>query len=135
MLGIVQSALYQFGSEAVKPFATVIIGGLISATLLTLTCFPRSTPISKNHEKLEVHPMKEIRAYIEPFMLSKVTQALLEIPDFPGMSVSDCEGFGQANLSPDETLLSICQKSIEILASDELVEIIFNTIMLTANTH
>jgi nitrogen regulatory protein P-II 1 len=39
--------------------------------------------------------MKEIRAYIEPFMLSKVTQALLEIPDFPGMSVSDCEGFGQ----------------------------------------
>jgi heavy metal efflux system protein len=29
--------LYQFGSEAVKSFATVIIGGLISATLLTLT--------------------------------------------------------------------------------------------------
>jgi nitrogen regulatory protein P-II 1 len=64
-----------------------------------------------------------------------VTQALLEITDFPGMSASDCEGFGQANLSLDETLLSICQKSIEILASDELVEIIFNTIMLTANTH
>ncbi|SCX63337.1 nitrogen regulatory protein P-II 1 [Nitrosospira sp. Nsp1] len=37
--------------------------------------------------------MKEIRAYIQPFMLSKVTQALLEIPGFPGMSVSDCEGF------------------------------------------
>ncbi len=28
-------------------------------------------------------------------MLPKVTQALLEIPHFPGMSVSDCEGFGQ----------------------------------------
>jgi cobalt-zinc-cadmium resistance protein CzcA len=37
MLGIVQSSLYQFGSEAAKSFATVIIGGLISATLLTLT--------------------------------------------------------------------------------------------------
>ena len=39
--------------------------------------------------------MKEIRAYIQPFMLSRLTQALLEIPDFPGMSVSDCEGFGR----------------------------------------
>jgi cobalt-zinc-cadmium resistance protein CzcA len=28
------------GSEAVKPFATVIIGGLIPATLLTLTMLP-----------------------------------------------------------------------------------------------
>ena len=39
--------------------------------------------------------MKEIRAYIQPFMLSRVAQALLKIPDFPGMSVSDCEGFDQ----------------------------------------
>ena len=37
--------------------------------------------------------MKEIRAYIQPFMLSRAAQALLKIPDFPGMSVSDCEGF------------------------------------------
>ena len=33
--------------------------------------------------------MKEIRAYIQPFMLPKLTQALLEIPRFPGMSVSN----------------------------------------------
>jgi len=39
--------------------------------------------------------MKEIRAYIQPFMLAKLTQTLLEIPHFPGMSVSDCEGFGR----------------------------------------
>ena len=30
--------------------------------------------------------MKEIRAYIQPFMLPKLTQALLEIQGFPGMS-------------------------------------------------
>jgi nitrogen regulatory protein P-II 1 len=80
--------------------------------------------------------MKEIRAYIEPFMLSKVTQALLEIPDFPGMSVSDCEGFGQVKfiIGRDFTPY-LPKKRIEIFASDELVEIIFNTIMLSANTH
>jgi nitrogen regulatory protein P-II 1 len=55
--------------------------------------------------------MKEIRAYIEPFMLSKVTQALLEITDFPGMSVSDCEGFGQVSLSLVETLPPTCPKN------------------------
>ena len=43
--------------------------------------------------------MKEIRAYIEPFMLAKLTQALMEIPGFPGMSVSDCEGFGQEKIA------------------------------------
>jgi nitrogen regulatory protein P-II 1 len=80
--------------------------------------------------------MKEIRAYIEPFMLSKVTQALLEIADFPGMSVSDCEGFGHVKfiIGRDFTPY-LPKKRIEIFAADELVEIIFSTIMLTANTH
>jgi len=79
--------------------------------------------------------MKEIRAYIQPFMLSRLTQALLEIPDFPGMSVSDCEGFGSdmvidRNFSPYEPATRI-----EIFAPDELVEHIFNTVMQAANTH
>ncbi len=80
--------------------------------------------------------MKEIRAYIEPFMLAKVTQALLEIPDFPGMSVSDCEGFGHVKyiIGRDFTPY-MPKKRIEIFASDEMVEIIFNTVMLAANTH
>lgn len=37
--------------------------------------------------------MKEIRAYIQPFMLPRVTQTLLKIPGFPGMNVSEREGF------------------------------------------
>ncbi len=41
MLGLLPAALStSVGSEAVKPFATVIIGGLVSATLLTLTMLP-----------------------------------------------------------------------------------------------
>ncbi|TRW92902.1 P-II family nitrogen regulator [Candidatus Methylobacter oryzae] len=80
--------------------------------------------------------MKEIRAYIQPFMLPKLTQTLLEIPGFPGMSVSDYEGFDskrvieQQNYSP-----FMPKKRIEIFARDELVSTIFNAIMTVANTH
>ncbi len=41
MLGLLPAALStQVGAETVKPFAVVIIGGLVSATLLTLTLLP-----------------------------------------------------------------------------------------------
>jgi nitrogen regulatory protein P-II 1 len=80
--------------------------------------------------------MKEIRAYIEPFMLSKLTQTLLELPDFPGMSVSDCEGFGRVKLIAGRDFTPyVPKKRIEIFACDELVENILNTIMIIANTH
>ena len=81
--------------------------------------------------------MKEIRAYIEPFMLPKLTQALLdEIPDFPGMSVSDCEGFGLVKLIAGRDFTPYMpKKRIEIFAPDELVEIISDTLMTAANTH
>ncbi len=80
--------------------------------------------------------MKEIRAYIQPFMLSRLTQALLEIPHFPGMSVSDCEGFGREKVAErQEYTPFVPKKRIEIFAPDEMVEKIFSTIMNTANTH
>lgn len=79
--------------------------------------------------------MKEILAYIEPFMLSRVTQALLEIPDFPGMSVSDCEGFAGERLIDMDFTPYLRRKRIEIFAPDELVEQIFNVVMRVANTH
>jgi len=80
--------------------------------------------------------MKEIRAYIQPFMLHAVTQELLEIPHFPGMSVSDCLGFGrrEGRLGQDFTPY-LDKKRIEIFAPEELVELIFTTIMKYANTH
>ena len=41
MLGLIPAALStSVGSETAKPFAVVIIGGLVSATLLTLTMLP-----------------------------------------------------------------------------------------------
>jgi cobalt-zinc-cadmium resistance protein CzcA len=41
ILGLLPAALStSVGAEAVKPFATVIIGGLMSSTILTLTMLP-----------------------------------------------------------------------------------------------
>ncbi|NOT84214.1 MAG: P-II family nitrogen regulator [Methylococcaceae bacterium] len=80
--------------------------------------------------------MKEIRAYIQPFMLSKLTQALLEIPGFPGMSVSSCEGFGRTRAIENQNYTPFIAKTrIEIFTPDELVESIFNAVMTAANTH
>ncbi|MFA6051891.1 MAG: P-II family nitrogen regulator [Methylobacter sp.] len=80
--------------------------------------------------------MKEIRAYIQPFMLSKLTQTLLEIPNFPGMSVSDCEGFGRKKVVEGQDYMPfMAKKRIEIFAQEELVDSIFNAIMTIANTH
>ncbi len=80
--------------------------------------------------------MKEIRAYIQPFMLPKVTEALLEIPGFPGMSVSKCEGFGrERNTDEQDYTPYLNNKRIEIFSPDELVDHIFSTIMMAANTH
>ena len=39
--------------------------------------------------------MKEIKAIIQPFMLSKVIDALKEIPAMPGVTVSEVKGFGR----------------------------------------
>jgi cobalt-zinc-cadmium resistance protein CzcA len=40
MLGLLPMALYGIGSETQRPLAVVIIGGLVSATLLTLIMLP-----------------------------------------------------------------------------------------------
>ena len=79
--------------------------------------------------------VKEIRAYIQPFMLSRVAQALLKIPDFPGMSVSDCEGLDGDKVIDRDFTPYLQRKRIEIFAPDEFVEDIFNTMMIAANTN
>jgi nitrogen regulatory protein PII len=79
--------------------------------------------------------MKEIRAYIQPFMVSKLTQALLEIPGFPGMTVMDCEGFGSEKVAAAQDYSPFLpKKRIEIFAPDELVETIVGVLMSAANT-
>lgn len=80
--------------------------------------------------------MKQILAYIQPFMLPKLTQALLEIPGFPGMSVSTCEGFGRTRIIANQNYSPFMSKvRIEIFTPDELADSIFNAVLSAANTH
>jgi len=79
--------------------------------------------------------MKEIRAFIQPHKLSHVTMALLEIPDFPGMTVIDCDGFGrECTQHIQDYKPFLPKKRLEIFAQDALVEVIFDTIMKTAHS-
>jgi len=74
--------------------------------------------------------MKEIRAYIQPHKLSHITMELINIPGFPGMTVSECEGFGRERTEHGQDYKPyLPKKRIEIFAPDHLVEIIFETIM------
>ncbi len=84
--------------------------------------------------------MKEIKALIQPFMLSKVAWALQQIPGFPGMTVTKAQGFGQgrAKESPHrftEDLIEYVPKvKIEIIARDDQEEEIVSAIIQTAHT-
>ena len=84
--------------------------------------------------------MKQIRAYIQPFMLSKVTLALQKIPEFPGMSVSGCKGFGRGKADKEkhriiEDLVEYVPKvRIEIVVKDEIVDEVVQTIEQAAHT-
>ena len=79
--------------------------------------------------------MKEIRAYIQPYVLHDLISKLLEIPDFPGISVSDCNGIGTERLSISHQFEPFfLRKRIEIFAPDELVETIVSILIEHAHT-
>ena len=79
--------------------------------------------------------MKEIRAYLQPFALGKVVQALLEVPDFPGMTVMDCEGFGYRQVESGQSFNPFLpKKRLEIVAEDHMVDEIVEIIMKRAHS-
>lgn len=80
--------------------------------------------------------MKLITAIIRPNMLDKLTVALEDIPNFPGMTVSDAEGFGQRlrtnlydSLNPFKP-----KKRLEIAVSDEMTKEVVKIIREHAHT-
>jgi nitrogen regulatory protein P-II 2 len=87
--------------------------------------------------------MKMIVAVVQPFRLSKVTQALEEIRGFPGMTVTDVRGFGREKSVHEEgaphriieDFVEYVKKvRIEIAARDEMVATIVETIARVAHT-
>lgn len=80
-------------------------------------------------------PLRVIRAYVQPHVLSRLVQALLEIPDFPGLSVSDCQGFGREKAGSGEDYVPFyAKKRLEIYARAEQVEAIVAALLREAHS-
>ena len=84
--------------------------------------------------------MKEIKAYIKPHKLSKVTLALHKVEGLTGMSVVDVRGFGRGKAKDaphrivEDLVDYIPHVKIEIVCLDEKVEEIIKIIQEEAHT-
>ncbi|MGH9786912.1 MAG: P-II family nitrogen regulator [Terriglobia bacterium] len=85
--------------------------------------------------------MKEIKAIIQPFMLSKVINALKEIEGLPGVTVdTSVRGFGKGRGSQaavplvDDFVEYALKAKVEVVVPDQLVEIVLDVIQKQAHT-
>lgn len=84
--------------------------------------------------------MKEIKAIIQPFMLPKVIDALKEIPNMPGVTISEIKGFGRgraenSSVSTNEWGVVVVSKvKLEAVVRDEMMEEVVSTIQRHAHT-
>ena len=71
--------------------------------------------------------MKEIKAIIQPFMLTKVIDALKERDDLPGVTVSEIKGFGKARAEGsqdkiiEDSIGYVKKIKLEIVVSDKII--------------
>ncbi|MBS1852834.1 MAG: P-II family nitrogen regulator [Acidobacteria bacterium] len=84
--------------------------------------------------------MKEIKAIIQPFLLSKVVDALKQIDGLPGVTVSEVHGFGRAQaVGSPETITEggidyVNKSKLEVVVSDELADQVIAVIREKART-
>lgn len=85
--------------------------------------------------------MKEIKAIIQPFMLSKVVAALKEVEGLPGVTVdTSVRGFGKTRAVGAPTLITddfveyVPKAKLEIVVPDELVDAVVKVIQQNAHT-
>lgn len=84
--------------------------------------------------------MKEIKAIIQPFMAEHVIAALREMPELPGVTVSEVKGFGHGKAlgrrgsSEEAEILGIKKVKLEIVVPDDLAERVMQLITTHAHT-
>ena len=84
--------------------------------------------------------MKEIRAFVQPFLLDKITAALKQLPEFPGLTVSEVRGFGRGmKMSKAHSLQEELQEftpkiRLEIFVRDDMVAAVVTTLCGSAHT-
>jgi nitrogen regulatory protein P-II 1 len=84
--------------------------------------------------------MKEIKAIIQPFMLSRVINALKEIGGLPGVTVSEVKGFGKSRAANaqdtvvEDSIEYARKTKLEIVVPDSLLDQVVNAIRAKAHT-
>ena len=85
--------------------------------------------------------MKEIKAIVQPFLLSRIVEALRDHPTLPGITVSEVQGFGRGRSPSDgdekdkDDLIEYAKKAkLEIVVPDDDVEEVIRTIQKHAHT-
>ena len=84
--------------------------------------------------------MKEITAIVQPFQLAAIVTALEDIPDLPGITVFEVQGFGRRRAEgaqdslDDEGVLYAKKMQLELVVPDRLVELVMRTIQTRAHT-
>ncbi len=84
--------------------------------------------------------MKEIKAIIQPFMLSKVIEALKERDDLPGVTVSEIKGFGKARAEGvndkivEDSIGYVEKVKLEIVVPDKIADAVVDIISTHAHT-
>lgn len=85
--------------------------------------------------------MKEVKAIIQPFMLTKVVDALKQIHGLPGLTVDqDVRGFGRmpgdqvGHNIVDDQVENVPKVKLEIVVPDEMADTVVQTIQVKAHT-
>ncbi|MFB6345105.1 MAG: P-II family nitrogen regulator [bacterium] len=76
--------------------------------------------------------MKEIKAYVRPAMKDLVVDAVEELPDAPGLTVYDVEGWGKPKDGIHHQLTEVVL--LEMTVSDDDLDRVLDTIEETART-
>lgn len=84
--------------------------------------------------------MKEVKAIIQPFLLSKVIDALQGIEGLPGVTVSEIKGFGRGRAHDAEEKvvdgdIEYARKvKLEIVVPDRLLDAVLEVVKKEAHT-
>ena len=85
--------------------------------------------------------MKEIKAIIQPFLVTRVVEALKQVEGLPGLTVDrDIRGFGKTQADEsrhkivDDLVEYVPKAKIELVVPDELAEKVIQTIQTHAHT-
>ena len=84
--------------------------------------------------------MKEIKAILQPHMLTKVMDALHNCEHFPGATISDCQGEGRGRGSgghyeaTQESIFFAKKVKLEVFCSDKVCDHLVDVIRKAAHT-